>query len=250
MKMTQIVVRKKVEGQLEIQLESANLHTEAINSKRARFLEIDSYCRDFDEKRRDWLSIGKACVECRDEELWHESEKHYPGFKAWIEDAMPTSVRTAYHAMSLYESLKDDYSFDELKEMPTETAKVVAQLPKSARKNPKVRAATKQKRKEFIETVQEAAPEQHLELDAPRTFNFSESQWKVAEEAIETYRLIEDNLELPAAEAIEAFAAEWLTGDDGIYSRQERGEQLRAFRDGTPVPEPKEIFDDRPSDID
>ena len=206
------------------QLEPANLPNEV------RFKKIDAYVRDFDRKMRDWPTIAKLCKECRDDELWRHSEKPYPGYEAWIKDAMPTCLRTATDAVRLYEALKDDFTFDELKQMPVETARVAEKLPRSVRKNPRVREATTKKRKEFIEAVQEAAPEQHIETEAARTFNFSLTEWQEVEDAIEAMRLIEDDPELSAGKAVAGMATEWLGGEDGIWSRRERYEQIKEYQ--------------------
>ena len=223
------------------QLRPVNLQGEAIDSKASRFREIDAYCRDFDAKMSQWSMVAKKCKEVRDDELWRYAEKPYPNFDGWLADAMPTSVSTARKALRLYESLQNDFTFDEMKEMPTETAKVVAQLPKSVRKDPRVRAATKKKRKEFIEVVQEAAPEQHLEAEVVRTFTFTLSQWEVIEEALEAERLLEDNPELPAGEILAGMAVEWLDEfgpGTGLHSRRERAAEIKGYKDrGEAVPE-------------
>jgi hypothetical protein len=60
----------------------------------------------------------------------------------------------------MYANLAPDFSHEEMREMPPETAKKMIQVSSARRQDPAIREASKKKRKEFVRTVKAIAPEQ------------------------------------------------------------------------------------------
>lgn len=111
--------------------------------------------------------------------------------------------------LSTFKSLKEDFTEEEMKQMRPETARVVKHLSKAARRNPKVREATREKREKFIETVIQEHPGEHIEHNVTRTFTYDSSQWEKIHQAMELYRRIQ-NPNATEAEILECWAVDYL----------------------------------------
>lgn len=155
-------------------------------SPRQKFQYIDEYLRDFENKLADWPTVAQLCLQVREEELWKQAA--YTSWADWIHQAAPMACRTVFYYLRLFEKLNGEFTTDELREMPVETAKTMTQLSKSARKNPEIRKAAKQKKREFVRVVKQVAPEQHIEESLIRSIQLTESQDEVVEKTFTAIR--------------------------------------------------------------
>jgi hypothetical protein len=154
----------------------------------------DSYVRNFDRQFKDWSEIASCCLAVKRDRDWETLGFH--SFEAWLTNAAPASRRYIFLVMGLHENLSPDLSPEELSNIPLGSAKVLTQMSKSARKDPKIKEAAKQKPSEFIKSVQNCTPEQHIELRHRVTLDFQESAWAVIEATFEKYKVMEGECSL------------------------------------------------------
>jgi hypothetical protein len=154
----------------------------------------DSYVRNFDRQFKDWSEIAACCLSVKRDRDWKTLGYH--SFEAWLTDAAPASRRYIFLVMGLHENLSPDLSPEELSKIPLGSARVLTQMSKTARKDPKIREAAKQKRSEFIKAVQRYTPDQHVETRHRITLDFPETAWSVIEATFEKYKVIEGECSL------------------------------------------------------
>lgn len=151
----------------------------------------DCYVREFDRQFREWSEIARCCCQVDRDQDW--KTLGFSSFHAWLKDAAPASRSYIYLVMGRYQELIADIPEEELKQIPLGSAGVLVQMSKSARRDPQVRNAAKKKPKEFIEEMQQVAPEQHLETRRRVTLDFYETQWSVIEATFEKYQVMFDS---------------------------------------------------------
>lgn len=153
---------------------------------REQFKAIDAYVRDFDRKMREWPTLAKMVLEVKKRELWKHGD--FQNYTAWVENAAPTCSATIFENVKLYGLLKDDYTDEDLEGVQKETAYKAVQVSGAARKHPDIKKALKKSRAEFVATVKEVAPEQHLQDDIRKTFNWTEDEWDDIQFVLHAYR--------------------------------------------------------------
>jgi hypothetical protein len=196
-------------GPLQVDLSTVNLQlsVEAEVDPKRQFKMIDAWLREYERRNRDWPTLAKMCHEVKVKGLW----KHggYKDWSHWVLTAAPVCAKSVFVYVCMYENLAPDFSHEELREMPPETAKKMTQVSSACRKDPVIRAASKKKRKEFVQTVKAVAPEQHIEDDHRKIFNFSESQWAVIEQTFKEFREQVEAPEMSDEEVVEALCVNW-----------------------------------------
>ena len=195
-------------------------------SPKDEFSAIDEFLVSYEQSVTNWPAVAQACLRCKDKELWKHG--NFTSWHDWIHKRAPFSARKIFYAVGLFKDLKEDYEPEELASMPIETAKVARQLSPSVRRDPKVKAASRSKRKAFVEVVKEVAPLQHIEHEVSKTFHFSETQWGEIEEMIEDYRILTGS-EISVEEIMFKLAVEWRNSmwQDSPYSNREKAQQMR-----------------------
>src|SRR5258708_5515786 len=134
-------------------LSTVNLHL-SLDSEadpKRQFKMIDAWLREYERRNRDWPTLAKMCIEVKVKKLWKLGG--YKDWSHWVLDAAPVCSKTVFVHVSMYENLAPDFSHEELREMPPETAKKMTQVSSACRKDPVIREASKKKRKEFVQTV-------------------------------------------------------------------------------------------------
>jgi hypothetical protein len=195
-----------------------------------QFKIIDECLREYERRNSDWPTLAKMCNEVKVKGLW----KHggYKDWSHWVLDAAPVCAKTVFVYVSMYENLAPDFSHEELREMPPETAKKMTQVSSARRQDPAIREASKKRRREFVQTVKAVAPEQHIEDDHRKTFTFSESQWAVIEQTFIEFRQHMDSPNMSDEEIVEALcinwsqgfvrkARSWFMGDHGLEEKKQ-----------------------------
>src|SRR5258706_9051692 len=162
------------------------LSLEAESDSKRQFKMIDAWLREYERRNSDWPTLAKMCHEVKVKGLW----KHggYKDWSHWVFAAAPVCAKTVFVYVGTYEKLSPDFSDEELREMKPETAKVMTKISTERRRDPEIRAAAKQKKKDFVKTVRSVAPEQHIEDEEIQKFTFTASQWERIEETFECYR--------------------------------------------------------------
>lgn len=163
-------------------------------SSRERAEARDSYVRAFDRQFADWAEIAKACIDV-------ERDKDYLilGFKTWHEwllDAAPMSRSYIYIVVGRYKELVPDIPHEELSRIPLGSAKVLAGVSSTVRRNPKVKSAAIKEPKKFREYIRDHHPDQHIEGIVERKLKFTTSQWERVEACYEAYLLTDEGASL------------------------------------------------------
>jgi hypothetical protein len=206
------------------------LSLEAESDPKHQFKMIDAWLREYERRNRDWPTLAKMCHEVKVKGLW----KHggYKDWSHWVLDAAPVCASTVFVCVATYENLSADFSDEELRDMKPETAKVMTKISTERRRDPEIRAAAKQKKKDFVKTVRSVAPEQHIEDEEIHRFTFTASQWERITQTFECYRVM-NNPATSGEDIIEEICAHWMNSprddeDDSPYSNEQRARQLMA----------------------
>jgi len=176
-------------------------------SPKERAAARDSFVRAFERQFADWTEIAKVCIEVERDRDWELLGFH--SWHAWLMAAAPRSRSYIYLVTNRYKELIPDIPELELADMPLGTAGIMARrLSSAVRRDPKVRAAAKQKPGKFIQAVREMHPEQHLEDVDERILKFTVSQAEKFDEAFEIYQR-EDESASPT-DFVEGLIADYL----------------------------------------
>jgi hypothetical protein len=186
------------------------LSLEAESDPGRQFKMIDAWLREYERRNSDWPTLAKMCHDVKVKQLWKLGG--YRNWSDWVLDAAPVCCKSVFVYVGMYENLAPDFSHEELREMPPETAKKMTQVSSARRQDPAIREAGKKKRKEFVQVVKAVAPEQHIEDDHRKTFTFSESQWAVIEQTFTEFRQDLDAPNLSDEEIVEALCINWKQG--------------------------------------
>lgn len=205
---------------------SANLQDTATRAE--RFHAVDAWLRDYERRNTDWAALAKMVIECAQEELWRE--ENYHSWDDWIHKAAPGCARSIYYFKMLYEGLAPDFSLEEMRQMPPESAKALNGCSSSVRRDPRIREAVKRKKQEFVAAVNELHPDQHLESTVKVTFHFEPGFIPVYEEFLAGVRLLEDDSGLERERCIELAIIAWLNAPwgDGECTNSQRFNRLKA----------------------
>lgn len=203
----------------------------AIETRKQRADYCSAYLQGFERCFRDWVDLAEVLIEVERDKLYVEAGYH--SWDAWLVHCAPSSSRLCYLVKGRYENLITDYSPQELRAMPPETAEFVRrQVKPSLRKNPALKAVLTQKRKVAVEAMQREFPDEHFEGIDCRKLKFTDSQAKVFDEGLAAYRAM-NNHEASMEEFAEHIVAEWLDSpfesEDVGVSNRDRAHQLEAL---------------------
>lgn len=219
----------------EVSLESRLVAAES--NKLALAALHDSRVRELEKQHvACWSEMAELSLVIRDNHEWEMLSREKPvicetcgavactefhSFNAWLADAAPHSRSAMYMAMGLREELQDVPTKD-LREIPLGSAKVLAKVPKSRRKDRETIKAAKKKPREFVAHIQQTQPDLHIETVAPREFKFTGSQEQVIDGAIELVRLL---MGLGSdEECLEALCADFISENQELYAKMKSGE--------------------------
>lgn len=146
----------------------------------------DAYVRNFERIFNDWSDIARVCLDV-------ERDKDYErlGFSSWHQwllAAAPKSRSYIYLVTRRLEKLEKDFTMEELAEIPLGSAGILVTMPESKRRDPVVRKAATKPPADFIEELQKAEPDQHIEARVKIEVDFSTSQWQVVNACFEKYK--------------------------------------------------------------
>jgi hypothetical protein len=189
-------------------------------AEQAIFTEMQRF--DDDERLR-YTRAGLMVQTVQKRMLWQrrlDPETNYPcrSFGRWLRICCPYSYATAYSALRDVDDLQD-LPADELAQIPHANIPTMKQLSGGVRKRPEVLAAAKtQSNEEFVETIRQAFPHQHLEHKRALRFNPDESAAEKIEQALEMAKdhgasTRDDALELLAVTAVEQWQMEREVGN-------------------------------------
>ena len=178
----------------------ANLRSDEVQE----FEAIDAMVRAYEKQ---WVLIAQQCIRVQSAALWRHGWYH--SYEHWLNEAAPKSARTIFYHVGVVKDLAPDFTSEELAEMPPETAKVMRRLSTSTRRDPAVREAGKRKKRQFIETVQELHPEEHLESTFKLELQFEDSFSGIFRTFVDGIRAIEDDPELSYEKALELAVIAW-----------------------------------------
>lgn len=174
-----------------------------------------------------WSEMAQIAIAVRDGREWETLG--FESFNQWLKDAAPQSRAAIYAGIGLISAL-DDVAQADLKEIPQSTAKVLKSLPRSMRRKPEViEKAKRLPPRQFVQEIQEQAPELHIERVCKRSFTFESSQEKVIDAGIEMANLLEvgyisDDKPLTDEQALEKIVAEWMQTQQIIWDQIRNGE--------------------------
>ncbi len=199
---------------------------EALTPK-ARAEARDSFVRAFDQQFSNWVSIAKCCVDVERDRDWEVLG--FESYGQWITDAAPKSRSYLYLVIGRYKELIPDIPEKELEQIPLGSAGILKQLSSKVRKESKIRQAAKGKPSELRQVLKDSQPEQHIETLDVRTMRFTESQACLHDEALESYRVLNES-EATAEELIEWLESQWLDSkwEDSPHSNRQRAAQMKA----------------------
>lgn len=163
----------------------------------------------------NFVDLGVAIREVKVYELYKclkdGNGKQFKTFESWLTATAPTSRSNAFAAYKAMDKLLPIISSDELKQMPRYSIELLKKVPKLKIQSPDspIRQAAKKSksRKELVKTIQEHAPEAHVEEQ--EVVKMDEGARKKLDRAVEVMMALAD-IEDPG-QAIEAVAAEFLT---------------------------------------
>jgi hypothetical protein len=155
-------------------------------------LQLDKRARQIeDEAANLFVELGLICKQVADRELWRHIEVQVrdedgsaiPGefepahsFDHWVHDALPWSNGTAYSALGVARDCAD-IPIEERREIPRGNLETLRKLSPAVRRDPLIReAAKKEKPEQFVRTIADNFPTQHLEISSPMRFRPSEGQ--------------------------------------------------------------------------
>jgi hypothetical protein len=206
---------------------SANLQDTPTRAE--RFHAVDAWLRDYEERTKDWALLAKMCIDCETEELWREGP--FSSWDDWLHKSGPRSARAVYYHKAVYLGLLPDFSLEEMREMRPETAKELRKCSTAARRDPAVRELARTKKPgDFVSSVNELHPDQHLENTVKVTFHFEPGFIPVYEEFLAGVRLLEDDPGLERERCIELAIIAWLNAPwgDGECTNSQRFNRLKA----------------------
>lgn len=212
-------------------LDAADLRPN-IQTRVERSKYCTKYLQEFDRKFRDWVELAEILVEAERDKLYIEA-----GFKtwdAWLITSAPASNRLCYLVKGRFENLSRDFSLEEMKAMPPETAEFARrQMTPALRKDPKARGILTKKRKAAVQELQKEFPEQHFEGIDNRRLAFTDTQADVFDEAHRAYRAM-NNHQASVEEFVEYICANWLDSPfeaDGVLyiSNRQRAQNLEGL---------------------
>jgi hypothetical protein len=141
--------------------------------------------------------------------------KGFTSFDTWLKDAAPLSRAGGYAALRAMEKLKAADKLipiiprKELEQMPRYSLDLLSKLPKVKLENPVIREAAKsQSKKDLVKTINEQAPDAHIE--AKKTIQVDASSAPIILDAFKAAVAIsgcapEDALEIICADYLESF---------------------------------------------
>ena len=164
-----------------------------------------------------WSQMAELCRVIEEQEDWRILG--YSSFNTWLLSAAPQSRSAMYAARGLLKELEGLETSD-LREIPLGSAKVLASVPKRSRTQKLIEAA-KRPPSEFKANVQDKFPELHIESSSKRSFEFSRSQEKIINGAIEMANIVEAGEwtedEMPEAEALSLICKEYIEHNRAGY---------------------------------
>jgi hypothetical protein len=186
--------------------------------------ERDARARELNAQfRSSWVELGSLCATVKEQEDWKVLGFH--SWTAWLQDAVPAAASTAFLAVQIRESLKD-MTDEELSELPIGSAKVLASVPKRSRTK-KLMDAAKESPAKCKALVQDEMPELHIESTCKRRFEFTRSQERIIDEAIEKASVIESGEwteeNIPEAEALTLICEDYIDRHRPTYEKIKRG---------------------------
>lgn len=134
---------------------------------------LDKKIRGLEKQMKTgFVEWGVAFLEAEQTKAWKylkgEDGKPYASMESWLKEACPFGRASGFAAKRAVRKLLGHIPKEEMKQLPRFAIETMAKLPKEKRANPKIReaakkAAKKGNRREFIETVQQEAPEAHID---------------------------------------------------------------------------------------
>jgi hypothetical protein len=187
--------------------------TEILNSKFGgrleRALYCDAYVKDFDRRFADWTTLAACLIEVERDELWTEFAD-CDSYDDWLHKRAPVSHSLCYAVKARMLNLQQDFTLDEMKLMPPQTAEYIKKhVPPAVRKDPRAREASTKKQKEAVEQLQRDFPLHAFEAEQEITLHFEKSAWEetIAPE-VEIFRQENDAPKMRLEDVIEGVFAE------------------------------------------
>ena len=136
--------------------------------------------------------------------------KTFGSFDSWLKEAAPLSRAGGYAALRAAEKLLPVIPKAELEAMPRYSVELLAKIPAGKLKldSPIIKAAKTQKKKDLVKTIQEHAPEAHIEQE--RKINVAASVGSVIDRALVAAMALGELAN--EAEALEYLANFFLSG--------------------------------------
>lgn len=186
----------------ELRLELAKAHD-------FRFRELER------QRKANWSEQAELAQTIQDNHEYRELG--FEHFDAWLSDAAPSARSTMFAYMSVRKELSD-LKVEDIREIGSGSAKVLAGLPKKLRRQRGVLDKAKQGTKVFVNHLQETHPELHVETIAPESFAFTKTQRITVDGCIELAMAMLPDLHSKEA-AIESVCADFLTGNQDMYEK-------------------------------
>jgi hypothetical protein len=140
--------------------------------------------------------------------LNNKQGKKFSSFDAWLKEAAPLSRASGYAALRAAEKLLPIIPKKDLEAMPRYSVELLAKVPKLKLEPAIIKAAQTQNKKELTKTIQNHAPEAHVE--AKRKINVEASAGSVIDRALEAAIALGELAN--EAEALEYLANFFLSG--------------------------------------
>lgn len=180
------------------------------------------------EARESYVEIGLICVEVENRELWqfaqNDEGRNYTTFSEWMTDVWGESRATAYEAKSAIKACKDIVPEMDLRATKRCNLKSMGKLSTAVIKDPEIQEAARTKSKrEFVKTVRDKYPGQHIEEENPFPLSFNEDQEQDVLAACADYRALNDTPLASIAECIHGIC--W----DFSQENRDRAEQAKAM---------------------
>jgi hypothetical protein len=186
-------------------------------SRAEQFKILDARAREIEEiSRSTWVELADLCTTMRDNELWKEGGYH--SFHAWLRSSCPTARSTAYAALFNRKEL-EDIPDEDLKQIPPGNAGILVGVPKKHRNGKILKAAQSQTPREFTATVMQEAPEAHLEQKICHKFRMTASQSKILAAGLDMWRLLNEDPDAEAENALEAIVADYMASHQSEYEK-------------------------------
>ena len=215
-----------------IKLACPNLDTLDLDAvsveRRAVARERDHQVRELERQHvACWSEMAALCQLIEEMEDW--KVLGFESYNRWLLDAAPQSRSAMYAARGLLKELQS-VPKEQLREIPLGSAKVLALVPRRSRTKGLIAEAKKVPR-EFKAHVQDKFPELHIESSSKRSFEFTRSQEKLVDDAIQMTSIVEagemtdDNI--PDEEAVCIWAKEYTENNRPTYEKIKKAKHER-----------------------